>query len=318
MNVLWCTFDRSLRIESYYEEWISNVESIAKVDVLRINTQGVNAGKYRNWIVEGKIVPENRLNNIDFEKYDFVICEDFISYSSDNWNKIKIPKALYIEDLHGNGPIQIKLALKAGCRVIIHKYLRHFKEVIKKMAGTKNTKFIWSPHSVDTNFFKPYGKKTREVVVLGVANDVYPMRKQIHRELRNQLFYERIERPHETATKQKKWPVGIDYVKVIASAKICPTGGSIFHYPVAKYFEIPACGTLLMSDWFPELGLLGFVPGENMVVLEPGNLVNQMKWWLCHKDELQRVTKNGMKLVQENHNSLLRAQQLIGELKKLI
>jgi hypothetical protein len=202
-----------------------------------------------------------------------------------------------------------------GVDVVFHRYKKHFEEFRHMI---KNKRSIWFPHSVNTDLFKPRGPKTRDVVMVGITSKHYPMRNHIARTLRDKPYFERIIRPPESLHMLDKWPIKEDYAEIVASAKICPTGGSIWHYPVAKYFEIPACNTLLMSDWFDELGDLGFIPNENMVVIDSSNLVKQVEWWLEHEDERLRVAENGYKLVLEKHTGAVRAKEFVKYLEECI
>ena len=174
---------------------------------------------------------------------------------------------------------------------------------------------IWFPHSVDTEQFLYFGTKCLDVLMVGVTQlPWYPFRAEACRLLENQPYFHKVARPPETRHHAPKYPVGRDYAELLSSAKICITCGSIYHYPVMKFFEIPACGSLLISDWFPELEMLGFKPDWNMVVADLDNLPKQVEWWLSHDEERRRVSDRGAELVRKYHSTEIRAKQLLNHL----
>jgi glycosyltransferase involved in cell wall biosynthesis len=315
MRILWCTHDRSTRTESYYENWLNNLGSYRgiQVDFHRAPTGDLRIGEFRKRVLSGEIKPDPLG---DIRGYDAYIVEDLFSFWHEDWKSIRAPKALFLEDLHGNHPKQVRRGLENGFSVIFFRYKTHFERLFGHLRD--KVKCIWLPMSVDINYFKPVSGKIRDVVMLGAVNNVYPTRQQIVRALRGHLYFELIKRPKELWNPWERWPTGEDYVRILSESKICPTGGSIYHYPVAKYLEISACNTLLMSDWFNELGMLGFRHRINMVALQPGRIRHQVEWWLANDEMRERVASNGMQLVRRYHSGEVRAKQFVSALKAIL
>lgn len=79
------------------------------------------------------------------------------------------------------------------------------------------------------------------------------------------------------------------------------TDGSEFHYALQKHVEIPACGTLLLSDGFTDLYNLGFVPDVNFVEINSENLQETVLSVTSNPKRYQVIADNGKTLVVTNH-----------------
>jgi hypothetical protein len=85
-----------------------------------------------------------------------------------------------------------------------------------------------------------------------------------------------------------------------------------FRYIVAKFFEIPATGALLLADdtVSEHLNKLGFVAGRHYVPVSQENLEKQIEYVLSESnhDELDQIRRNGQALVHEQHKTSDRAR----------
>lgn len=84
-----------------------------------------------------------------------------------------------------------------------------------------------------------------------------------------------------------------------------------------KYFEISACRTLLIADWFDELASLGFKDNVNMIKLNLRKLKEQVEYWLTHDKEREEIAKAGEILIQQRHTVDIRARKFIEHLEGL-
>jgi hypothetical protein len=88
----------------------------------------------------------------------------------------------------------------------------------------------------------------------------------------------------------------------------------MFHYVLAKYFEIPATGALLVADDSVNgpLGQLGFVENEHYLPVNAGDLEAKIALVLDERnhDALDEVRKRGQELVWSRHKSIDRARQI--------
>jgi hypothetical protein len=83
---------------------------------------------------------------------------------------------------------------------------------------------------------------------------------------------------------------------------------------LAKYFEIPATGALLVGDDAVggPLRQLGFVANEHYVAVSAANLEEKIRFVLDEQnhEELDQIRKRGQELVWDRHKSIDRARQI--------
>lgn len=323
MRILWCTIDRSHRVAQQFDIFRKAVRKIAEVKVL-MKRPGGDDGR-RTWktshrLIQGDLKVDNILlkHLAKDSKYDFIFCDAFFAYLSEEWRKIKIPKAIFIEDVHRGVPkAQIAIAKEHGIPTIFYRFNFAFHKFHK--SAKRDFRCIWLPHSANIGRFKDYGEKTIDVLHVGVCPEgPYPWRYGAVQLLKEKPYFELVQRPIEPGKRDKKWPIDDDYAKLLSSAKICITGGSVFNAPVQKYPEIPASGALLMSNWFPDLGLLGFVDGENMVAYDLENIVKRVEDLLADDKKRIAIATAGAELVRTRHNSKIRAKQFINYICRII
>jgi glycosyl transferase family 1 len=176
----------------------------------------------------------------------------------------------------------------------------------------------WVPHAAGPDFLLPLEDKPRPVVfVSGSMCDLYPFRLTMHEfALRRPELACLHDHPgyHSTYDYERDGRVGRGYAEAMRSCLAAFTDTSRYRYLVAKHFEIPATGALLIADRAaaPQLEMLGFVDGVHYVgataddlervvlhVLDPGNAA-----------EIDAIRRRGHALVHERHTTAYRAQQI--------
>ena len=79
-----------------------------------------------------------------------------------------------------------------------------------------------------------------------------------------------------------------------------------------RLFEATGCGTLLMTEESPHLSLY-FEPGREVVTYaNPQELADRIQYYLCHEEERARIALAGQQRTLKDHNSMVRAEQLLG------
>lgn len=323
MRILWLTVDRSHRIAQQFDIFRSHVKKIADVVELKKSING-NKGQDMWQLSRNLINGKTKIKNIVInylkkdKKFDFIFCDAFFAYLDEDWKSFGIPSGILIEDVHQAVPRhQIEKAKEYGIENLFHRFNFAFHTFHPKARRDFNC--FWLPHSIDTTKFKPLDNKELDVLHVGVCpKTYYPHRADAVRQLKNKEYFKQIIRPKEGGDRTKKWPIDTDYAKLVASAKICITGGSIFNAPVQKYVEIPACNTLLMSNWFPDLGLLGFVPGLNMISYNSESLIALVEGLLNDDYKLKEISANGYKLITTEHSSIKRSKQFINNICQIL
>jgi len=324
MKILFPAVDRSIRVATHFTQFQKALSKVADVDFLFVDVpRGWKTGTYATRIMNGSIRPERVIDKqLKLKKYDFLVTDSDFVFVHEDWKNMDIPTAIIIEDSQkGRNPnLIMKWALQNRYDIIFYKY----KVYLKNYGNYSEIfKYIWLPHSIDIEMFKDYGlEKKYPVLMVGQRNPkVYPNRYKAYESLKNKPWFTAIGRPIESNVGDEyenkvKWPIRKDYAKLLNQSDICITCGSTFKFPVMKYFEIPASKSLLVSNWFEELGDLGFEDGQNMVVADYSKLDLQMTSLLNDKKKLKRIQNNGYDLIHKFHTCDIRADQMVRHLEQ--
>ena len=186
-------------------------------------------------------------------------------------------------------------------------------------------KIITFPHAIFASYFSfiPLKKRRISFSIIGV---LYPERKQIIKLLSlNLKFKLLIKRIIEFLSFKFKVKSSIkklekrkrNYQNLIEYSKFCFVSGSPLRYPVRKYFEVPAKGSIPIGWKCNGFENLGFKDGENFIVAEDQKILSyQLK--RKDSDNLQKIALNAQKLVFEKHSDYARITQLRSSLELII
>jgi glycosyltransferase involved in cell wall biosynthesis len=110
----------------------------------------------------------------------------------------------------------------------------------------------------------------------------------------------------------------VEYAGWLRQAKILVCDGSVFNYPVQKYFEAMACGCLVVAPLPRDAAVLGFVDGETMVAADPHNLLDKVGYYLTYPTERRRIVENAWRLVQKNYTCEAQVAIFIRKLRQIL
>ena len=168
-----------------------------------------------------------------------IILHETISVSNTcrikNLDKVSCKKVLFVGDEH---------SIDGSTMEDFDHIIFFYDNRIQKWKNRfQNKKFYHMPHHIDTNLFKEYDvKKEYDVLVYGNMNpNFYPNRIKITEELVKSKLVVKV-LPYGTYA-----ITGEPLVKEINKAVLALSTNSTVDYAVAKFFEIPACGTLCMG-----------------------------------------------------------------------
>ncbi|WAA13133.1 glycosyltransferase [Fervidibacillus halotolerans] len=224
-------------------------------------------------------------------------------------NSLHIPFGVYVMDLHNLH--QFRKAVKEDnvqhiFSVYRDSFYRRFPELSDRMK--------WLPQHVPTDLYKDYNqKKEIDLLMMGtISKSIYPLRYKIKETLKdNPNFTYHPPPPSRYMDKKQKGFVRERYARELNKAKIFFTCDSIFQYPILKYFEAPACKTLLLAPYSNELRDLGFIPGKNFVAIDETNFLEQAEYYLKNDKERQRITDEGYEFIRKNHSTEVRVKQFV-------
>lgn len=269
---------------------------------------------------------------------------DFIYHYDIAWNnrmapriegleEIDIPKGCFVIDLHWKPEERIKYFEDKGIDLIFSATKQPFLKVFPQYED----KFRWLPWSINPEMMKDWGmKKDIDFLLMGLVyidknnrgkfslsekaprKGRYAFRDAVFRKMKNKPGFEYHPHPGHFATDSELLIVNEEYGKKLNRSKIfftCgssnPTGG----IAVLKFFEAPACKTLLLAEPNKDIMDLGFIHGINYVACTADNLVEKADYYLANDAERMRITRNGYRFIHKYHTDEKRAKQLIKEIK---
>jgi len=264
------------------------------------------------WHKKGDI--QEILKRIPF-KPDFIILH--LSPGLTGLDKINIPKAIILDDAHGEITKKNKeVIIKGKIDLIFSRVNEAFPKYYPEPEFKK--KFVWLPKSADTRVFRDYkSQKPIDFLLMGRVNEYYPFREKVLERFKNVNGF--VYHPHPGQINVYGNEKGVfseaDYAKEINRAKIFFACGSKHNYPVAKYFEVLACNTLLLAPSNKDLESLGFRDRVHFVECNENNFYEKAMYYLKNVLERKTIACNGFRFVRSKHSTALRAAEFINHLK---
>lgn len=233
----------------------------------------------------------------------------------------KLPASRWFvsDDLHHHGARDMREKAFMLCDTLLATYAYRVPEYFPRVAEARRV--IWLPHSASPDFALPFNVRARnELFLSGAICDAYPMRQRLNA-LMESGFPGIVRQPHPGYHCGYQYGndcrVGRAFARRIWEHRAAFTDCTRYQYTLAKHFEIPATGALLVADSAiaEPLAELGFVPGFHYLPVSDDNLEDRVRYVLCaeHHAELDRIRRNGHELVLARHRTSHRAR-LIDEL----
>lgn len=229
--------------------------------------------------------------------------------------------AFFCDDLHWFNEhvhAQKMLAMLAS-DIILASYAPVFERFFPEVSSAKQV--VWVPHAASPEFMLPMNEHAENMILLsGKINSHYPLRQQL-KTIADQPEFRIIEHSHPgyqcNYDHASSVAVGGGYARRINQFRAAFTDASRFNYVVAKYFEIPAAGSLLLGDAAveKELADLGFHRWVHFVPVSEQTLEDVIRYVLddTNHDRLDEIRRSSQKLIRERHTTCHRAK-LINEI----
>jgi len=230
-----------------------------------------------------------------------------------NCRKFVFADDLHWFDDHGRLKKSLAFALADGVLATYGYCWDHF---YPQFRGTKRV--VWIPHAASPDFIVPYNPQAENFVMLsGATTSHYPLRQQLkglHERGSYAIVYQQHPGYYTGYDYQNDENVGTGFARKLNSYRAAFTDNGVYRYVVAKYFEIPATGALLLADdaVSEPLSQLGFIKYQHYVPVSKENLEEQIQFVLDPKnhDELDQIRKAGQDLVWQRHRTSDRARQI--------
>ena len=200
-----------------------------------------------------------------------------------------------------------RLKVFERCDLILSGSKEYFSKLYPEfLSKHRFVPFFFSPTMRYKAFNINRNPKMRCLLSGSLNPDVYKLRAFIHDSRPNLIEY------------KPPTYIGSDYVKLLNSYFCCVATSSIFNYAVAKYFEIPASGSLLIGNDIDDLRIAGFIPDRHYVSITKENVLDKIEHCLRNPKEYESVRKDGMTFVRENHSVDIRVRQIKAMLEELM
>jgi hypothetical protein len=206
----------------------------------------------------------------------------------------------------------------ALCKKILSTYAYALHKFYPDLSRIRKT--AWIPHSASPDFMLSYNQHPENSILLsGSITEHYPLRQQMQR-LHEERSYSITHHLHPGYHCQYDYEgnedIGRGYAEKINKYRAGFTDSLKFKYVVAKYFEIPATGALLLADEAVREPLkeLGFIENEHYLSVSQENLEERIQYVLDERNhpELDEIRRSGQELVWKSHKTSDRAK-LINE-----
>jgi len=244
-----------------------------------------------------------------WEEYDLVV--DYVKQIYD----LNCRRFFFADDLHWwtrRMRLQ-RIAVFTISDAILCCYADAFRELYPEL-WNKTVRSV--PHSASPDFIVKFNERPANAILLsGAVGRHYPLRQQL-KQLAEQGGLPIVYQPHPGYHCGYDYHaderVGVSYARTINQYRAGFTDSCAYKYVVAKYFEIPATGALLVADDVVREPLrgMGLVDGEHYIGVSSRTLTEAIDYALDEKNRsaIDRIRNNGQRLVWERHKTSDRAR----------
>lgn len=304
LKILYCTNDTSKNVIRYGDFF--------KQEVTKHNDVEVHC-------LEEEANIKDVINKLHFTP-DFIFFDDLV------WNKplhglkyVNIPKGILFWDIQRDQQKFRRFVYENDIDLIFSFYRDAFKRYFPELLY----KFRWLPNHVNIEEFRDYQlDKELDFLLMGAVDEyTYPLRYKIDQGMNGYPGFVHNQHPgygDYDKEDESKSLVGKYFAMEINKAKMFFTDDSRYNFPIAKYFEVPACKTLLLASGSKELEDLGFIDGETFVEINEDNYLEKALYYLEHEEERMAIIERGYRLVRENHTTVIRAKEFIAYIKEYL
>lgn len=254
-------------------------------------------------------------NRPDFIFHYDITAKNRLSPHIKHLNKIDIPVGAYVIDAHWKNDQRKKYFKENNISLIFsvskHPFLNRFPEY--------KSKFRFLPFSINPTIIKNWNlKKDIDFLLMGHLSNNYPFRTAVRDQMKDVNGFVYHKHPGHLKKDRSLYIIDEDFGKELNRAKIFFTCGSIYQYPVMKYFEVPGCNTLLIAEENPDIRELGFEDGIHYIAANSSNFYEKGLYYLQNDKERKNIALSGYKFIHKHHTHRIRAQQFIRYVKEYI
>lgn len=156
---------------------------------------------------------------------------------------------------------------------------------------------------------------TMKCLVCGARGKVYTLRRYLMTVGKNgSRLIDVLPHPGFTIENRSGECIDDNFARKLNEYYCCATDSSNYHYAVAKYFEIPAAGSLLLAEDVADARRAGLMPWKHFVPIDRATALSRIEDCLEHPDRYNGIRDAGTEFVRRNHSILNR----VGTVEKII
>jgi len=225
-------------------------------------------------------------------------------------------KCVFADDLHSwdAASKQAKRVAYLTCDTVLAAYAYAVDNFFPALSRMRRV--VWVPHAASKDFLLPFNERPSNAVMLsGAVSHHYPLRqrvKSLHDMKPRAVTYHAHPGYRCDFDHARDGRVGGGYARLVNRHRAAFTDAPKYGYVVAKYFEIPATGALLLAD--ASVGepfeRLGFVDGVHYVSVSGADLEEKIDYVLDERNHaaLDEIRRAGQRLAWEKHKTSDRAR----------
>lgn len=106
--------------------------------------------------------------------------------------------------------------------------------------------------------------------------------------------------------------------RALRQSKYTFTCGSLLKWPIRKFFEVPANGSVLVCEPFKGFEALGYANETNALTVEADDILEAHAWLNTNPDRAQAIATAGRELVLQSHSVEARSEQIALALQAIL
>ncbi|GAK12644.1 glycosyltransferase [Geomicrobium sp. JCM 19039] len=223
-------------------------------------------------------------------------------------NQISIPCGIIVNDVHRFTEVRKNYLLRQQFDQVFSVVSEGFQRFYPDVS------FEWLPHFVNTDVFSRENKKDIDLLLTGAVSETYPFRQHTLEQIQHVPAF--VHFPHPGYKNVGDHVAGVGYAKQLQRAKISFACPSVYEYPVKKYFEIPASGTLLVAPECKDIRQLGFIPWQHYVPADTHTVKSRTLYYLANVEARMKIIDEAYRWVRGNHSLEVRVNELYQLIKE--